>query len=54
MIKKRRIKGKKYITPMDFAEHLRNLDVSENSKVIYGRFLRNGLRERYGYISQRR
>ena len=26
----------KYITAMDFAEHHRKLDVSENSKVIYG------------------
>ena len=35
----------KYITPMNVAEHLRKLDVSENSKVYYGRFLRNGLHE---------
>ena len=28
---------------MDFAENFRNSDVSENSKVYYGRFLRNGL-----------
>ena len=44
-IKKRNTKGEKYITPMDFAEHLRKSDVSENSKVYYGRFLRNGLHE---------
>ena len=29
------------VTPMDFAEHLRKSDVTENSKVYYGRFLRN-------------
>ena len=45
--KKRHIKGEKHITLMDFAEHLRKSDVSENSKVYYGRFLRNGLHERY-------
>ena len=28
--KKRRIKGEKYITPREFPEHLRKLDVSEN------------------------
>ena len=31
--KKRQIKGEKHIAPMDFAEHLRKSDVSENSKV---------------------
>ena len=36
---------------MDFAEHFRNLDVSENRKICYGRFLPDGLRERYCYIS---
>ena len=30
---------------MNFAEHLRKSDVSENRKVYYGRFLRNGLYE---------
>ena len=45
MIKKRHIKGEKYIIPMNFAEHLRKSDVSENSKVYYGRFLWNGLYE---------
>ena len=30
---KRRIKGNKYITPMDFAEYLRELDITENSRV---------------------
>ena len=44
MIKKDTSKVK-FITPMDFAEHLRKSDVSENSKVYYGRFLRNGLHE---------
>ena len=33
--KKRHIKCEKHITPMDFAEHLRKLDVRENSKVYY-------------------
>ena len=28
---------------MDFAKYLRKLVVSKNSKVYYGRFLRNGL-----------
>ena len=32
---------------MNFAEYLRKLEGSENSKVCYGRFLRNGLHERY-------
>ena len=40
---KRHIKGENYITPMDFAENFRNSNVSENGKVYYGRFLRNGL-----------
>ena len=39
---------------MDFAEHLRKSDVSENSKVYYDRFLRNGLHGRYCYISKTR
>ena len=34
-MKKRHIKGEKYITAIDFAEHLRKSDVSENSKVYY-------------------
>ena len=37
------MKGGKHIVSMDFAEYLRKSDVSENSKVYYGRFLRNGL-----------
>ena len=41
----RHIKSGKYITPMSFAEHLRESDVSEYGKVYYGRFLRNGLHE---------
>ena len=36
LIKKRRIKGEIYITVMNFADYLRKLDVSENSKVYYG------------------
>ena len=39
---------------MDFAKYLRKSDVSENSKVYYDRFLRNGLHERYSYISKSR
>ena len=54
LIKKRRIKGEKYITRVDFAEHLRKLYVSENNKFCYGRFLRNGLCETYCYISKSR
>ena len=50
--KKKRIKGEKYITPMDFEEHLRKSDVSENSKVYYSRLLQNGLYERYCYSSK--
>ena len=45
MIKKRHTKGEKYITLMNFAEHLRKSDVSENSKKYYGQFLQNGLHE---------
>ena len=53
--KKGHINSEKYITPMDFAEHLIKSDVSEkSSKVYYGRFLRNGLHEKYCYISKRR
>ena len=37
------MKGEKYIDPTNSAEHLRKSDVSENSKVYYGRFFRNGL-----------
>ena len=37
---------------MDFAEHLRKSDVSENSKVYYGRFLRNGLHEGIAILVQ--
>ena len=33
--KKRHIKGVKRITSIDFTEHLRKLDVSENRKVYY-------------------
>ena len=37
------IKSEKYITPMDFAEHLRKSELSENNKVYNGKFLRYGL-----------
>ena len=53
-LKKRHIKGEKHITQIDFAEYLRKLDVSENTKVYCGPFLRNGLHERYCYISKSR
>ena len=52
--KKRHIKGEKYITPMDFAEHLTKSDVSENNKVYYGLFQRNELHKRYLYIGKSR
>ena len=39
---------------MDFVEHLRKSDVSENSKIYYGRFLRNGLHEMYCYNGESR
>ena len=38
MIRKRHIKGGKHTAPMNFAEYLRKSDVSENSKVYFGRF----------------
>ena len=47
-------KCEKHIAPKNFAGYLRKSDVSENSKVYYGRFLRNGLHERYCYISKSR
>ena len=37
---KGRIKGEKYITPMDFAEYRWKLDVSVNSKVYCVQFFR--------------
>ena len=52
MIEKRHIKDEKYITPMNFAEHLRKPNVSENSKVYYGRFLRNELHESIAILVQ--
>ena len=52
--KKRHIKGRKHIATMDFTEYLRKLDVSENIKVYYDRFLRSGLHERPCYISKSR
>ena len=54
MVKVKHINGKKHKTLMDFAEHLRKSEVSENRKVYYGRFLRNGHHERYCYISKDR
>ena len=39
---------------MDFKKYLRKSDASENRKVYYGRFLRNGLHEKYCYISKSR
>ena len=37
---------------MNFAEHLRKSDVSENSKVYYGRFVQNGLHEGIAILVQ--
>ena len=45
---KRHIKGEKHIPQ----ENLRKSDVSENRKVCYGRFLRNGFHRTYRYISK--
>ena len=42
---KKTAKVEKYITPTTFAKHHRKSDVSENSKVYYRQFLRNGLEE---------
>ena len=47
-------KDGKHIAAMDFTDYLRKLDVSENIKVYYDRFLRNGLHERPCYISKSR
>ena len=44
--------AKNVITPMNFAEHLRKSDVSENSKVYHGRFLQNGLDEGIAILVQ--
>ena len=47
-ISKKKIQRWKYITPMEFAKHLRKSDVSEKSTIYYGQFLWNGLHvERY-------
>ena len=51
---KRHIKGRKHVAPMNLAEYLNKLDLSENSKVYYERFLRNRLYERHCYISKSR
>ena len=37
---------------MDFAEYLRKLNLSLNTKVYYGQFLQNGLHKRHCYISK--
>ena len=37
------MKCEKHIAPINFSENLAKSDVSENRKVFYGRFLRNGL-----------
>ena len=54
MIEKRHIKGGKHIAPGDFAKYLRESDVSENSKVYYGRFIGNGVHVRHCYIIKKR
>ena len=46
------MKREKQITSIEFETYLRKSDVSEYSKVCYGRFLRNGFHERYCYISK--
>ena len=43
LIIKIQIKGEKHIAVMGFAEYLKKSDVTENSKVYYGRFRGNGL-----------
>ena len=53
-LEKKHIKGGKHIAPMDFAEYLRKSDVSDNNKIYYGQFLRNGLHERDFCISKSR
>ena len=40
------------IASLDFAEDLGKLHGSKKTKVYYGGFLRNGLHERYRYISK--
>ena len=54
LIKKRDIKDEKRIAPMAFGECLKKSEVSENSKIYYGQFLRNGLYTRYYYIRKSR
>ena len=54
LIKKRHIKGRKHVAPMNLAEYLNKLDILENSKVYYERFLRNRLHERHCCISKSR
>ena len=44
-ISKKTIQRWKYITPMEFAKHLRKSDVSEKSTIYYGQFLWNGLHD---------
>ena len=41
--KKRYIKGEKWFTPVDFGEHLRKSDVSENSKDSYEMYFMKGI-----------
>ena len=52
--KKKHMKGEKHNSLIDFEEYFRKSDVSKNSKFYYGRFLRNGLHERYCYIRKSR
>ena len=53
-ILKKDINCEKHLTPMDLKENLRKSDVSENSKVYYGRFPRNELHEWYRYFRKNR
>ena len=47
MIRQDKRQCQKHIAQIDFAEYFRKSEGSENSKVNYGRFLRNGLHESY-------
>ena len=52
-IKKRHIKGEKHIASKDFAEYLRNSDVSENGKFIMTDFCETDFMK-FCYISKMR
>ena len=54
LIKKEILKVKNTLRQWILPNILKKSDISENSKVYYGRFLRNGLHERYCYISKKK